>query len=57
MTTTLDDMMTCLEPARGRNVEARAAQLVPVDMMPRGVGELIHSRLAWLAMEGELRWA
>ena len=57
MTTSFDDMMTCLEPARRRNVEHRAAQLIAVDMMPRGVGELIHSRLARLAMEGELRWA
>ena len=57
MTTSLDDMMTCLEPARRRDVEDRTAQLIAVDMMPRGVGELIHSRLARLAMEGELRWA
>ena len=40
-----------------RDIEDRAAQLIAVDMMPRGVGELIHSRLARLAMEGELRWA
>ena len=57
MTTSLDDMMTCLESTRRRNVEDRAAQLVAVDMMPRGVGKLVHSRLARLAMEGELRWA
>ena len=57
MTTSLDDMMTCLDPTRRRDVEDRAARLVAVDMMPRGVGELIHSRLARLAMKGELRWA
>ena len=49
--------MTCFGPARRRDVEDRAAQLIPVDMMPRGAGELIHSRLARLAMEGEFRWA
>ena len=56
MTTSLDDMMTCLEPTRRRDVEDRAAQLIAVDMMPRGVGDLLHSRLARLAMEGEFRW-
>ena len=45
--------MAILEPARRRDVEDRAAQLIAVDMMPRGVGELIHSRLARRAMEGE----
>ena len=60
MTTGLDDMMTCLDPTRRRNVEDRAAQLVAVEMMPRGVGDLLHFRLfrlARLAMEGEFRWA
>ena len=57
MTTSLDDMMTCLEPARRRDVEDRAALLIAVDLMPRGAGELIHSRLARLAVEGEFRWA
>ena len=57
MTTSLDDMMNCLKPTGRRNVEDRAAQLIAVDMMPRGVGELIHSCLARLAMEGEFRWA
>ena len=57
MTTSLDDMMTCLEPTRRRNVEDRAAQLIAVDMMPRGVGDLLHFHLARLAMEGEFRWA
>ena len=60
MTTGLDDMMTCLDPTRRRDVEDRAAQLVAVEMMPRGVGDLLHFRLfrlARLAMEGEFRWA
>ena len=57
MTTSLDDMMTCLDPTRRRNVEDRAAQLVAVDRMPRGAGDLLHFRLARLAMEGEFRWA
>ena len=57
MTTSLDDMMTCLEPTRRRNVEDLVAQFIAVDMMPRGVGDLLHSRLARLAMEGEFRWA
>ena len=56
MTTSLDDMMTCCEPTRRCSVEGRAAQLIAVDTTPRGAGELMHFRLARLAMEGEFRW-
>ena len=56
MTTSLDDMLTCLEPTRRCSVEGRAAQLFAMDTTPRGAGELMHFRLARLAMEGEFRW-